>query len=170
MSFELGVPYDASSPVVPAGSVVHATIEYLIPPSQKDTYYGESDYLTAMDAQDFASTDMLHTLATGNHLEVTATQGTLSRTWPVELEAAVGEVAVQFTLTGGLGYTPVTIHGLTRPDGWHLEQNVAGSWTPVDQSVEGSDYWQAYDNTAAGSFDLVFNLHNTAATEYRLVR
>ncbi|MDG1478580.1 MAG: hypothetical protein P8R54_03270 [Myxococcota bacterium] len=170
MSFELGVPYDASSPVVPAGSVVHATVEYLVPPSDKDAYYGESDHLTAMASDRFNTTDMLQALATGNHLEVTATVGSLSRTSPVELEAAVGETAVQFSLTGGLGYTPVTIHGLTRPDGWKLEQLVKGSWERVDQSVEGNDYWQAYDNTAAGSFDLVFNLHNIEATEYRLVR
>jgi hypothetical protein len=82
----------------------------------------------------------------------------------------VGETAVQFTLTGGLGYTPVTIHGLSRPDGWMLEQLVEGSWERVDQSVEGNDYWQAYDNAAAGVFDLVFNLHNRETTEYRLVR
>jgi hypothetical protein len=118
----------------------------------------------------FNTTDMLHALATGNHLEITAKVGTLSRTSPVELDAAVGETAVQFTLTGGLGYTPVTIHGLARPDGWMLEQLVKGSWERVDQSVEGNDYWQAYDNTATGSFDLTFNLHNSEATEYRLVR
>jgi hypothetical protein len=51
-----------------------------------------------------------------------------------------------------------------------LEQLVKGSWERVDQSVEGNDYWQAYDNTATGSFDLTFNLHNPEATEYRLVR
>ena len=82
----------------------------------------------------------------------------------------MGETAAQFTLTGGLGYTPVTIHGLARPDGWMLEQLVKGSWERVDQSVEGNDYWQAYDNTATASFDLTFNLHNPETTEYRLVR
>lgn len=170
MSFELGVPYDASSPVVPAGSVVHATVEYLVPPSDKDAYYGESDHLTAMASGQFNTTDMLHALATGNQLEITAKVGTLARTSPVELDAAVGETAVQFTLTGGLGYTPVTIHGLARPDGWMLEELVKGSWERVDQSVEGNDYWQAYDNTAKESFELTFNLHNRETTEYRLVR
>ena len=44
------------------------------------------------------------------------------------------------------------------------------SWERVDQSVEGSDYWQAYDDAATGSFELVFNVYNRGTTEYRLVR
>ena len=39
-------------------------------------------------------------------------------------------------------------------------------WTSGDTN----DYWQAYDDVASGSFDLVFNLHNRGTNEYRLVR
>jgi len=92
------------------------------------------------------------------------------RSHPVELDAANDETAVEVTLTGGLGYVPVTIHGLPRPDGWTLEQEVDGSWQTVDQSVEGSDYWQAYDDIESGSFDLIFNVPNRETSTYRLVR
>jgi hypothetical protein len=170
MAFELGVPYDASSPVVPAGSVVTATVEYLVPPADKSTYYGESDWLTEMGSESYQSTDMLRTIAQKNHIEVSAAMGSVRRSHPVELDAANDETAVEFTLTGGLGYVPVTIHGLSRPDGWTLEQEVDGSWQTVDQSVEGSDYWQAYDDVESGSFDLIFNLPNRDTGTYRLVR
>ena len=170
MAFELGVPDDASARVLPAGSVITATVEYLVPPADKSAYYGQSDYLTAMPEADFATPAMMRTLAEGNQLDVNVSVGTLLRTYPVELEASTSTTAVQFTLTGGLGYTPVTIHGLARPDGWRLEQNSEGTWERVNQAVEGNDYWQAYDDPASESFDLVFNLHNRAPTEYRLVR
>jgi hypothetical protein len=170
VGFELGLPYDPSAPVVPAGSTISATVEYLVPPAEKDAYYGASDYLLEMDAWIFQGTDMMRTLARDNHLEVTASVGTARRIHPVEIDASTQEIAAQFTLTGGLGYTPVTIHGLARPDGWRLEQEVDGSWERVDQEVEGNDYWQAYDDAASGSFDLIFNVHNRGTNEYRLVR
>jgi hypothetical protein len=170
MAFELGIPYDSSSPVVPAGSVVTATVEYLVPPALKSAYYGESDYLTDMPSEDYQSTEMMIELADGNQLDVTPTVGTVVRTHPVELNASAGTTAVQFTLVGGLGYTPITVHGLARPDGWRLERQVDGTWERVDQSVEGNDYWQAYDDPASSSFDLVFNVHNRGTNEYRLVR
>ena len=169
VGFELGVPYDASSPVIPAGSTVRATVEYLVPPADKSAYYGESDYLLEMDEDSYQGTDMMLKLATDNTLSVEVNSGTLIRSQPVELQAANDTTAVDFTLTGGLGYVPVTIHGLTRPDGWRLEQESDGSWSQVDQSVEGNDYWQAYDDVESGDFNLVFNLHNRGTQRYRLI-
>ena len=170
MAFELGLPYDGSSAVVPAGSVVTATLEYLVPPAVKEAYYGESDYLTAMSEADFQSTAMMQTLAQDNQLDLAASVGSVTRTYPIELEASAGITAVQFTLTGGLGYTPVTIHGLARPDGWVLEQEVNGLWEELPQAVEGNDYWQAYEDVSSDSFDLIFNIHNRGTNEYRLTR
>ena len=91
------------------------------------------------------------------------------RVQPVEIEATAEAVATQFRLNGGLGYVPVTIKGLARPDGWRLEQRIGGGWQRVDQSVEGNDYWQALDRGTDG-FSLVFNLHNRGQHEYRLIR
>ena len=170
VAFELGLPYDPANPVIPAGSVVRATVEYLVIPSDKSSYYGQSDYLTAIDAVSFGTTDMILELADGNRLAVSPSVGTLLRTHPVELQAAPGDLAVQFTLEGGLGYTPVTIRGLPHHDGWRLEQQVDGDWVRVDQSVEGNDYWQAGQDTASGRFELVFNVHNRGTQEYRLLR
>jgi hypothetical protein len=141
-----------------------------VPPSDKTTYYGASDYLTQMPADQFQSTAMIQRLAADNRLLIQASIGTVRQVQPVVLDAAPGATAVQFTLSGGLGYVPVTISGLARPDGWRLEQRIGDAWERVDQSVEGNDYWQAYDNAASQSFDLIFNLRNRAPTDYRLLR
>jgi hypothetical protein len=170
MAFELGVPYDPDNNFLPAGSVMKATVEYLVPPAVKDAYYGPSDYLAAIPAEDYQSTEMARTLAEGNQLEVVPSVGSLTRTYPVVLEAAPGATAVQFTLSGGLGYTPITVRHLARPDGWKFQRKTDGAWLPLGQEVHGNDYWQAYESTATQSFDLIYNVKNTGVQEYRLVR
>lgn len=170
MAFELGVPYEESQLVLPAGSTIQATVEYLIAPSDKDVYYGDSDHLLALDSALYQSPEMAVALAGGNELDVTAEVGTVLRTHPIELKVAADYTAAQFTVTGGLGYTPVTLVGLARPDGWTLEWLQDGSWVGLGQDVEGNDYWQAYDDSANGSFQLVFNLYNRGTQTYRLVR
>ena len=113
---------------------------------------------------------MMTMLAADNHLQVDMAVGTLLRSQPVVIEGDADILATEFTLTGGLGYTPVTIKGLARPDGWRLEKATATGWERVDQSVEGNDYWQAYDDPAASGFDLIFNVYNRGTHTYRLVR
>ena len=169
IAFELGLPYDAQSTTVPAGSTVAATVEYLVPPSDKSAYYGNSDYLTDLAAESYQSTAMMQTLAQGNKLIIETTIGTIIRAQPPELQAASGETAVEFTLTGGLGYTPIIIHGLSLPNGWQLQRNVMESWEPVNQAVEGNDYWQAYSDVDSGSFSLVYNVRNRGTNTYRLI-
>ena len=139
MSFELGIPYDPATPVIPKGSTLKATVEYLVPPAFKNKYYG-SNYLTALDEASFQSTDMAEVLATDNAYTVSTTVGTLLRTYPIQIQAEPYGTAAQFEMNGGLGYTPpVTFTDLARPDGWMLEHLQDGVWTRVDQSVEGNE-------------------------------
>jgi len=170
MAFELGVPFDPMNPVVPAGSRVRATVEYVVPPSSKAAYYGNSDHLGALAANAFGTTDMMRSLAVGNALSVQVASGQLVRDHPPELEIGTGTVAAQLSLTGGLGLTPITFRGLARHDGWRLERRSGAGWGQVDQSVEGNDYWQAHYDAASGSYSLVFNVENRGTNEYRLVR
>ena len=170
MAFEVGLPYDSSNTVVPAGSVLKATVEYLVPPAQKSAYYGPSDHLAALPASSFEDTQMMLHLASGNDLEVETMTGSLVRTHPPEFEASQEDIALHFSLTGGLGYTPLTIRGLARPDGWRLERKNGETWETVDQSVHGNDYWQAYEASDSGRFHLIFNLKNQGTQEYRLLR
>ena len=143
-----------------------ASLEYLIPPSDKAAYYGISDYLTELPAESFQSTEMMLKLAENNKLILDCTIGTVIQAQPPELQAETGNTAVEFTLTGGLGYTPITVHGLSQPNGWQLQQN----GVPVNQAVEGNDYWQAYSNADTGTFSLFYNVQNRGTNTYRLIR
>ncbi|MEC8424033.1 MAG: hypothetical protein VX000_09660, partial [Myxococcota bacterium] len=169
VAFELGLPYEAEAAVIPEGSVITATVEYVVPPADPDRYYGESDHLRALAPETFQQPQMGLHLASRGALTVEPTTGTLVRTHPVVLAAEPGEVAVDFMLTGGLGYVPISIRGLPRPDGWILEQASDGGWLAVDQSVEGNDWWQALDRGRDG-FELTFNVPNRATQRYRLRR
>ena len=77
IAFELGLPYNAQSTTVPAGSTVAATVEYLVPPSEKDAYYGNSVYLTDLDAESYKNTAMMQRLAEGNQLILMSAIGTI---------------------------------------------------------------------------------------------
>jgi hypothetical protein len=170
IAFELGLPEDPSRRVVPAGSRVRATVEYLVPPAAASAYYGTSDHLSALDPSHFGTPELMRHLAAGNRLAVRTDLGQLRRLQPVELEAATGTTAARFTLSGGLGDVPITIRGLPRPDGWRLERQDGGTWERVDQSVEGQDYWQAGQDPGSGRFELIFNVPNRGTETYRLVR
>jgi len=171
LGFGLGFPYNSSQKLVKAGSVVEATIEYAVPPADKTVYYGSSDYLLAMPATDFNTPAMAIKQARRNMLTVTPSIGTLNRTYPIEITAAAATgVVAQFSLNGGLGYTPVTFHGLPSYNSWALERKVGTTWARVDQSVIGNDYWQSYYSAAQGNYDLIFNVNNSGLNEYRLVQ
>jgi hypothetical protein len=180
MAFELGLPYEQGAPwcgdpcgggttFVPAGSTVHATIEYVVPPSVQASYYGSSAYLHALPASVFDTPSMMVELAEGNRLAVDATVGAVVRAQPVEIEAAPGAVATDVRLTGGRGYVPVTVRGLARHDGWGLEQEIGGVWSPMDQSVAGHDDRQASYDPDTDTYALTFVVPNEGTTRYRLV-
>ena len=180
MAFELGLPHEPGSPwcgspcqgqtrFVPAGSTVTATVEYLVPPADKDRYYGAAPYLVALPAASYGGTDMMIELAGGNAVEVQVDVGSLDRTAPVAVAAAPDAIAADLTLTGGRGFTPITVTGLNRPDGWRLEVDGAAGWHPVDQSVHGDDFWQADHDAATGTWTLTWTVANTGTQRYRVV-
>jgi len=152
VAFELGAP-----DTLPAGTTVSATVEYVVSPSDKTSWYGASDWLTALQPDDFNSPEMVRKMADEGQLTVEVTTGQLLRTHPVEIQASDAYIPAEFELSGGLGYVPVTLHGLPRPDGWTLER-MDGDWVAVDQSVEGNDWWQATLDPSSGTWALVFNL------------
>ncbi len=179
IGFELGLPFEANAAwcgppcngqrnFIPAGSTVRATIEYLVPPADKGRYYGESDYLTAMPNTQWRTTAMALDLAVGNHLSLESSIGQIRRIQPVEIDAAQGAVAAQFTLTGGLGYVPITVHGLMRHDGWQLQKRIDNEWVAVDQSVHGNDFWQALFNGNDDTYSISWNIPNRDVQTYRV--
>ena len=182
LAFELGLPFEDGAAwcgtpcggvrnLVPAGSTVHATVEYLVPPADKGRYYGDDDLLLALPAEAYRTTDMMLALARGNALALTMTTGTAAGAQPPVIDVAPGAMAAEFELAGGLGYVPVSFRGLVRHDGWVLERAIVGevdSWEVVDQSVEGGDDRQVDYDADAGTYVMVFPLANRGTQRYRL--
>ncbi len=171
VGFELGVPYDPMAPQVAAGSVLRATVEYLVLPDDKALYYGPSADLNALPASIFNTPEMMRRMADENRTQVSMAVGSLLRTHPIEIQCNTTDpVAAEFSLTGGFGYVPLVFSGLPSHDGWRLEQEVGGQWVDLGQEVEGNDYWQSVYDVASGTYTLTFNVDNTGTTSYRLVK
>lgn len=169
-SFELSVPI-VDNNTIKAGSTVEATVEYCILPSDKNRYYGPSDYLNAVPASEYNTTSMAVRQARDNDVKVEVSVGSLIRRHPIEIMIdASSETAAQFIISGGLGYTPLTFKGLGCYDGWRLEKKSGSSWERNDQSVMGNDYWQCYYDSAKDTYELIYNIKNIGIVEYRLVR
>jgi hypothetical protein len=171
VGFELAIPFNPASPVVPAGTTLKATVEYLVLPDDKALYYGPSADMLALPSSVYGTAEMMRVMAGANQTDVQATVGTLVRTHPIEIQVdAASPVAAQFSLTGGFGYVPLVFRGIPQHDGWILEQKDGASWDRIGQEVEGNDYWQARFDPVSASYDLTFNIESAGTTEYRLIR
>ncbi len=173
-SCEITVP-GAVGTKIPAGSTIEMVVEYDILPGNSQTYYGQSDYL--LQTKDSMGTYTAgYQQVIGGTLAVQASVGEVLSSYPVRLLAAEGEVAAQFSISGGLGYVPVTVDGVDGYSGYKLQVKNGGNWQDVDQSVSGNDFWQAYRDPATGKYQLAYNVKNTdglnfgAVKEYRLIK
>ena len=169
VGFELGVPIlDPAAPMVPAGSVLRATIEYLVVPDDKALYYGPSTDLLAVPASTFGTPEMMRLLADENRQVVQPQVGVLNGTHPIDITCAPGATAAEFELTGGFGHVAMVFRDLDRHDGWVLQRHDGSAWVDLGQEVEGNDYWQCRYDGVAGSYELTFNVQNDGPTSYRL--
>lgn len=172
MSCEITVP-TAVGKRINRGSTIEMVIEYNVLPNSMSTYYGESDYLL-MSSSVMGTADGMYQQVVGGNIAVNASVGTVLSNYPVAIKATSGATAAQFTLTGGLGYVPVSFKGLQSCSGYKLQMKQGGEWVDVDQSVKGNDYWQAY-KAVDGTYTLTYNVKNTkglsfnSTNEYRLI-
>ena len=83
---------------------------------------------------------------------------------------ADGATAGELTLSGGLGFHPVSFSGLVRHDGWKLQRRTDGDWETVDQSSSaGNDWWQATHDPASDTWTLTYSVPLGDTQELRLV-
>ena len=168
MSCELTLP-SAAGKKIEKGSAVRLVVEYAVVPADISTYYGSSAYLLA-DRDLMGSAEALYSQVTGAALSVSADVGAVVSEYPVYIRGSRDRLAARFTLEGGLGYVPVTIGSLGTYKNWRLEYRDGEEWRAVDQSVNGNDYWQTYYDARTGTYELTYNVNNTAKTEYRLIQ
>ena len=100
---------------------------------------------------------MVHREATGNDLHVNARIGSVERQRPVVIRAAAN--CAEFTVSGGLGYVPLTIRGLSTFQTPRLEMLEAdGTWHAVNQSVHGNDFWQTDYDPQSQTWEITFTV------------
>ncbi len=135
------------------GDFVEATIEHLVIPKRAEDYYGPNESLRDALRQHQNTWRMVHREAVGNDRCVEASVGTLEARYPaIAIRTADG--AAEFTLTGGLGFVPITFNGLTSPRGYTLSLDDQ----PLDQSVHGNDFWQTDYDPLAGQWSRTYNV------------
>ncbi len=154
---ELSPPKDLDR--LEKGDFVEAQIEFLVLPQRADDYYGPNENLIAAlkaNAEPWALT--LREVA-GANVSVEANVGKVEQVWPVRITADKGERA-EFTVTGGVGYTPVTVCGARARRGFMLyAKNEDGTLAEVNQSSKvGRDWWQADFDAASKTWDITYTI------------
>lgn len=145
-----------------AGDFVEAVVEHVIMPQFARDYYGPNEGLRAALGQGEDTWRMIHREAVGNDRRGQATVGALESLWPaVRIRAAANRA--EFTLTGGLGYVPLTFTGLTSPHGVLVVDD-----QPVDQSTHGNDYWQTDYDAGEKTWQMTFNIPVNDARPHRI--
>lgn len=172
--FELNPPKEAGD-LVKAGSTLSMVLDYITLPAHKTDYYGPSTVLAAVPAADYENEQLVYRYATNLYTVPSATVGEVLNEYPAKIKAAGqnGTVAASLTLTGGLGYMPLTFTNLPSPYGWRLEVNTGAGFAPVEQAVKGNDYWQTVFDADTGTYELTYNVFQNGredARQYRLVK
>ncbi len=135
------------------GDFVEATVEHIVMPQYARDYYGPNEALRAALAKDESTWRLILREACGNDRQVRTTRGTLERRCPdVRVRVTDGQAA--FTLTGGLGYVPITFTGLTSP----ADHTLLLDGEPLDQSVHGNDFWQTDYDPAIRRWSRTYNV------------
>jgi hypothetical protein len=96
---------------------------------------------------------MIQREAVGNDRKITMTKGDLRRCYP-DVRIATSQGAAEFTISGGLGYVPMTFTGLASPSGHVLSVDGA----PLHQAVHGNDFWQTDYDPESATWSLTYNV------------
>ena len=138
------------------GDYVEALIEHVVVPQWADDYYGPNENLRAALRRDQNTWKMIRREALGNDLLVEMLEGRLVRSRPTLIHAETDRA--EFAVTGGLGYVPITIAGLSDYRKPRLEMQTDGGWQPVDQSVYGNDFWQTDYDAQTASWEITYSV------------
>ena len=146
------VPPPGITCLVP-GDFVEATFEHIIMPQFAKDYYGPNEELRSALKEGENTWRMIRREAIGNDRRVVMRTGTLTSVYP-SIGVRASKDCAELTVTGGLGYVPVTFTGLTMPCDYGLSLD----GQPVDQSVHGNDFWQTDYDAATRQWQLTFNI------------
>ena len=146
------------------GDYVDTDIELVVLPSKAGIYYGPNIPLIAALERDANTWKMVHREAAGNNLDIRMREGRLVKNYPVEISVS-GRQRAQFTVSGGLGFVPITFTGLKDYKNLKLNRILDAKITPEDQSVNGNDFWQTDYDTVSGTWSITYNINLDSAVK-----
>ena len=111
---------------------------------------------------------MVYREAIGNETEVEVSTGTLINDYPILVKAYKDKA--RFSVTGGLGYVPVSISNLSTYRNPQLYWKEGGKWKKVNQQVQGKDFWQTEYNNLDNTWEITFNVNLDSKNDERLKR
>ncbi len=140
------------------GDFLDAQVEVLILPQRAEDYYGPNRNLIAALKARPEGWALTHREAACSNIDVKARVGTVEQAWPVRIRAEQGRRA-EFTITGGVGYTPITITGAADYRTFNLQRlRGDGEAEAIPESKGGRDWWQAQFDSSTGNWELTFTL------------
>jgi hypothetical protein len=147
-----------------AGDYIEATIEHLVVPQSSGDYYGPNEALRTALGRDGNTWKMIQREVVENRRDVTMKAGRLLRLFP-EVAVETIDDSASLTLTGCLGYVPVSFSRLRSPRDFVLTLD----GQVLDQSVHGNDFWQADYDPSTQSWTLTFNIPVNDGKPHELV-
>ncbi len=139
------------------GDYVEATVEFLVLPQSAADYYGPNENLRAHLAAHGGTWEPMQRQAAGNNLRLAARTGNILRSCPPVI--AVKNDRADITVEGGLAWVPLTFSGLSTRTGLELVRMEDGREVPVDQTVQGNDFWQTEFDPASGTYAVTYNVN-----------
>lgn len=135
------------------GDFVEVTVEHVIVPQFAEDYYGPNEALRTALATWQNTWHMIHREAVDDDRHLQLATGVLESLYPAVSVRVVDDQA-SLTLTGGLGYVPITFTGLTAPRGYVLLLDDQR----LDQAMHGNDFWQTDYDPTTRSWSRTYNL------------
>lgn len=151
------------------GDYVEATFEHIIVPQYAADYYGPNENLRDALAEHENTWKMIYREAVCNDQAARVSRGNMLSLRPIRIQA--DDDRAEFSVTGGLGYVPITVCGLShyrRPLLEILEEG--GTWTPVDQSVHGRDFWQTDFSDTSKTWEVTYTVPLDTPTDVPATR
>jgi len=138
------------------GDYIEAEIDLFILPQWAKDYYGPNRNFAEALSENENTWELVYREAKGNDTEVEISTGTLVDDYPIQIKA--DKDRARFSVTGGLGYVPITIGNLTTYRNPELYRKVNGRWQKIDQHFHGKDFWQAEYNASNCTWEITFNV------------
>ncbi|MDQ8183290.1 carbohydrate-binding protein [Pelagicoccus sp. SDUM812005] len=159
MQFELSA--NSVSRSYSAGDVVEGEIEFIMPAKTAADYWGDDAEFQSRLASYSNNWSAVHDEFRYNrNLSVTANQGTLLSSYPIEIASTSNTVLADFTINaGGIGHVPMVLKNVdSNISNIQVQRYLNGAWTWYDEgSITEHDYYQGYLN-ANGNMDYAFSL------------